>query len=488
MTSPRSRVPHSSLALAAILGCQLMVVLDATIVNIALPKIQEDLGFNRADLSWVINAYALTFGGLLLLGARAGDLLGRRRSFLAGLTVFTVASLVGGLALEPWMLLASRAAQGVGAAFAAPSALALLMTSFPEGRARSKALGWYTAVSIGGAAVGLLLGGMLTAWASWRWVMFVNVPPGIALVLIARRVLPETERSHGRFDLPGALTSTLGMTALVFGFVRVATHGWSDGLTVAAFVSGVALLAAFVLVELRAESPVTPLRLFASRERSMSYVVRLLLLAGMQGMFFFLTQFMQDVLGYDAFQTGLGFLPLTAVVFLASMVSSRTLMNRFPPRRLILFGTTVSASGLAVLTQLSADSGYTAILIPLLMFAVGNGTAFVPMTALALSGVRQDDAGAASGLVNVIQQVGGSLGLSLLVTAFGTAARSSGEPAGSAAAFVSGADAAFVLAALMVGAAAVLTLVDDAIPRRRPVLVPAAEPSAAERAAATAGH
>ncbi len=309
--------------LAVILVCQLMIILDATIVNVALPKIQSALGFSTANLSWVINAYALTFGGLLLLGARAGDVLGRRRTFLAGIALFTLASLAGGFAQTSGALLAARAIQGVGAALAAPSALALLTTMFPEGRERMRALGYYTAVSIGGSAVGLVAGGILTEWASWRWVMFVNVPIGIVLLLAAWRVLPETARHQGRFDLLGALTSTLGMASLVYGFVQAATDGWGAQTTVIAFTAGVVLLVVFVLNELRAPSPITPLRLFTNRNRSVSYVARLLLVAGMFGMFFFLTQFLQDVLGYSPLITGLGFLPLTAMLFIASQASAR---------------------------------------------------------------------------------------------------------------------------------------------------------------------
>jgi len=456
-----SRVSRPQLVLAVILVCQLMVVLDATIVNVALPKIQASLGFSTASLSWVINAYALTFGGLLLLGARAGDLLGRRRTFLAGIAVFTVASLVGGFATTSTWLLAARAVQGAGAALAAPSALALLTTMFSEGRERMRALGLYTAVSIGGAAVGLVAGGILTEWASWRWVMFVNVPIGIALLVTARVVLPETERHTGRFDLNGALTSTLGMAALVFGFVQAATDGWSDRTTLTAFVAGVILLGAFVVNELRAPSPITPLRLFADRNRCVSYLARLLMVAGVFGMFFFLTQFMQDILGYSPLVTGLGFLPLTAALFLSSQTSAR-LSGRVSPRLLMVVGFPLSASGLLWVSHLSIQSGYLSVLGPLLVVGIGNGLAFVPLTGLSLSGVEHRDAGAASGLINVTQQVGGALGLAVLVTVFGAASRSALHDAGPAtadalrAAFVHGADRAFLVAAGFVFSALVL--------------------------------
>jgi MFS family permease len=268
----RIRLPygHPGLVLSLILTSQLMVVLDATIVNVALHDIKSALGFSSAGLSWVVNAYTLTFGGLLLLGARAGDILGRRRVFLGGIALFSLASLVGGFAQNPAELLAARAVQGIGGALASPSALALLMTMFPNARERTRAIGLYTAVSIGGAAVGLIAGGMLSEWASWRWVLFVNVPIGLAVLLLARPTMPETDRQPGRFDLAGALTSTLGMAALVYGFVNAASDGWGNARTVASFAVGALLLAAFVLTELRAEAPITPLRLFADRNRSSS--------------------------------------------------------------------------------------------------------------------------------------------------------------------------------------------------------------------------
>ncbi|MEO8889255.1 MAG: MFS transporter, partial [Jatrophihabitantaceae bacterium] len=329
---------NSGLVLALILTCQLMVVLDATIVTIALHDIKSALHFSPSGLSWVVNAYTLTFGGLLLLGARAGDLLGRRRVFLAGIALFTTASLAGGFAQSAGELLAARAVQGIGGALASPSALALLMTMFPGVKERTRAIGLYTAVSIGGSAVGLIAGGMLSEWASWRWVLFVNVPIGIVLLALARPVLPETERRTGRFDLAGALTSTLGMTALVYGFVHAASDGWSNTETIGSFAIGLVLMAAFVFTETRAESPITPLRLFADRNRSTSYVARLLLVAGMMGMFFFLTQFLRGVLGYSDLKTGFAFVPLTAVVFIASQVSARYLVERIGAHRLMVIG------------------------------------------------------------------------------------------------------------------------------------------------------
>ncbi len=442
---------HPGLVLALILTAQLMVVLDATIVNIALHDIKAALHFSSAGLSWVVNAYALTFGGLLLLGARAGDLLGRRRVFLAGIALFTVSSLAGGLAHNAGELLAARAVQGIGGALASPSALALLMTMFPGARERTRAIGLYTAVSIGGSAVGLIAGGMLSQWASWRWVLFVNVPIGVVLLALSATTLPETARRTGRFDLAGALSSTLGMTALVYGFVHAASDGWANVATIASFVAGAALLAGFVLVERRAPAPITPLRLFADRNRSSSYVARLFLVAGMMGMFFFLTQFLRGVLGYSDLKTGFAFVPLTVAVFFASQLSSRVLVERLGGRRMMIVGITFSTLGMLWLTQLGEHSGYLALVGPLVVFGLGNGLAFVPLTTTAIDGVEPADAGAASGLVNVMQQVGGALGLAVLVTVFGAASRnaaSTADPARPAAetarhVFVTAADTSF---------------------------------------------
>jgi EmrB/QacA subfamily drug resistance transporter len=455
------RQPRRGLVLGIILAVQLMVVLDATIVNIALPDIAGALKFSPANLSWVITAYALAFGGFLLLGARAGDLLGRRRVFIAGIALFTLASFLGGLA--PWSgwLLAARALQGVGGALAAPSALALLMTMFQDGQERVRAIGWYTAVSIGGGAIGLILGGLLTQWASWRWVLFVNVPIGVVVIVLARRLLTETPSRNGHFDVRGALTSTIGVGALAYGFVRAATSGWGDMLTVAAFAVGAALLVTFVLLERRAAEPITPLRLFADRNRSASYVARLFLTAGMFGMFFFLTQFLQEVLHYSPLKTGLAFLPFTVALFAMSQLSARRLVQRFGGKTVMVVGLTVSTSGVLLLTQLAASSSYVSLLAPLVLFGAGNGLAFVPLTSTSLSGVRPEEAGAASGLVNVMQQLGGALGLAVLVSVFGTAARGAAAQSvvASQRAFVVGADHAFIAATVFVCATVAVLVV-----------------------------
>jgi EmrB/QacA subfamily drug resistance transporter len=445
----RRRMSHENLVLAVILTSQLMVVLDATIVNVALPKMQRALDFSPTGLSWVLNAYTLTFGGLLLLGARSGDLLGRRKTFVFGVTVFTVASLVGGFATSSGFLLAARAAQGIGGAFAAPSSLALMTTMFPDGRQRLRALALFTAVSVSGGAIGLMLGGVLTEWASWRWVMFVNAPIGLAVVLAGRALLPETEPHPGRFDLVGALTSTLGMGLLVYGFVRAASAGWSDAATVLSFVSGALLLVAFVRVELTAQEPITPLRLLADASRTSANVGRGLLFAGMFGLFFYLTQFLQDVLGYSSLKTGFAFLPMPTTVFVVSQLTSRRLSELVPGKVLMLVGIALGTAGFALATGLDEHSSYSHVLACLLLFAVGNGMSFVPLTAAALAGVPQQDAGAASGLLNVTQQLGGALGVAVLVTVAGSTGHTPHE-------FVLAARDAFTGAAVFLAAAFVL--------------------------------
>jgi EmrB/QacA subfamily drug resistance transporter len=470
------RPSHASLVLGVILTCQLMVVLDATIVNVALPQMQSALGFSGASLSWVLNAYTLTFGGLLLLGARAGDLLGRRRTFVAGIGIFILASLLGGFAPSGALLLAARALQGVGAALAAPSSLALLTTMFSEPRERVRALGLFTAVSVGGGALGLIMGGLLTEWASWRWVMFVNVPIGLAVIVVGLAVLPETARHRGTFDLPGAVFSTLGMAGLVYGFVRAASDGWTDALTLSSFVGGAVLLTAFVLTELRAEQPITPLRLFNDRSRTIANVARGLLFGGMFGLFFFLTQFLQDVLGYNALTTGFAFLPLPVTVFLVSQLTSRVLIHRVHAKVLMVGGVALGVTGFALASGLDPSSSYGHVLASLLLFAVGNGLSFVPLTQAALEGVPAKDAGAASGLVNVTQQLGGTLGVAILVTVFGHFSRHAGTLVGQSAAaqaqhaFTVGASHAFVAAALFLVAALALVAAGVRAPGRAPLV------------------
>jgi EmrB/QacA subfamily drug resistance transporter len=408
--------PHPTVVLGVILATYLMIVLDASVVITALPSIGERLGFSSAGLSWVQSAYALTFGGLLLLGARMGDILGRRRTFVAGVALFTFASFLGGLAQTQSWLLGARALQGVGAAIAAPSTLALLTTSFREGPERTRALAAYGAVAGGGGSVGLVLGGMLTDWISWRWGLWINVPVGLVLVWLAPRVLAETQRRAGRFDLPGAAASTLGMSALVYGFVHAAEAAWGDAVTIASFAAAAVLLATFVAVERRAAHPITPLRLFASRPRAGAYVARMLLVGGIFSMFFFLSQYLQGVHGFSPLQAGVAFLPMTAVLFSTVQIVPR-LAARWGEARLLLTGVSIALAGMAWLSRLDETTPFFPdIALPLILLGLGMGAALAPLTAAGIAGVEPADAGAASGVVNAAQQLGVSLGISVLVT------------------------------------------------------------------------
>ena len=411
---------RSGITLAVILTAQMMVVLDATIVNVALPHIQHSLGFSSSSLSWVLNAYVLTFGGLLLLGARSGDLLGRRRIFLAGIAVFSASSLAAGLATTGWMLLGARALQGVGGALAAPAALALLTHAFPDGPGRVRAIGLFTTVSAAGGAAGLVAGGLITEWASWRWVMFVNVPIGLAVIVLGTLVLDETGRRRGRFDLAGALTSTAGMSAVVLGLVEAGTRGWAAPITIAPLVTGALLMAAFVRIETAADEPILPLRILAERTRASANLARGLGYAGMYGMVFFLTQFFQDLQGHSALVTGLSFLPTPTMVFLSSQLTSKVLIGRVPEKALMIGGSVFSASGLLLLSQLTTATTYAKILPGLVLIGAGMGTSFVSLTTAALHGVAPAESGAASGLINVVQQLGAALGLAVLVAVFDT--------------------------------------------------------------------
>jgi EmrB/QacA subfamily drug resistance transporter len=408
-----------SVLLAVILTAQLMVVLDGTIVNVALPHIQRGLGFSSGSLSWVLNAYILTFGGLLLLGARAGDILGRRRVFLIGIALFSVSSFLGGVAEAPWMLLAARALQGVGGALAAPAALSLLTSVFPEGAERVRALALYTTVSAAGGAIGLVAGGVLTEFVSWRWVMFVNVPIGLAVLMLGRVVLPETARRPGRFDLTGAVTSTAGVTGLVLGLVEAGADGWTSPMTVVPLLAGAVLLSTFVRTERRAEEPILPLRLLTNATRSAANASRGLLYAGMYGTFFFLSQFLQDIQGFSPLRAGVAFLPMPVMVFASSQLTSRVLLRRLPERTVMLLGAAVATVGLGLATQIHAGTSYPQIVVTLVLMGAGMGSSFVSLTSASLHAVAPGDAGAASGLVNVTQQLGAALGLAVLVSVFG---------------------------------------------------------------------
>jgi EmrB/QacA subfamily drug resistance transporter len=409
------------LALVVIASAQLMVVLDATIVNVALPHVQRALGFSGTGLEWVVNAYAVTFGGLLLLGGRAGDRLGRRRVFVAGLLLFSGASLLGGFATSQWWLLAARALQGAGGAVIAPTALALITTNFPEGPPRNRAMGVYSAMAGGGGAVGLLLGGILTTYVSWRWVLFVNVPIGLLVAAAAPRVLAESPPRPGRIDLAGAVTGTAGVALLVYGLSKAATgpdgvSHWDDAPVLASLATAAVLLVSFVLIELRSSHPLLPMRVLADRNRSGAYLVMLCIGTAMFGMFFFLTLFMQTVLGYSAIRTGLYYLPFTAGIVTAATLASR-LIPRIGARPLILAGTTATAGGMFWFSRLTEHAAYPGQLLgPVLVTSGGLGLLFVPLALVALHNVADEHAGVASSLLNTGQQVGGAIGLAALGT------------------------------------------------------------------------
>ncbi len=418
--------PRPGLALLVLASAQLMVVLDATIVNVALPHIQRALGFSGSGLEWVVNAYALTFGGLLLLGGRAGDLLGRRKMFIAGLLLFSAASLVGGFATSPAFLLAARSVQGAGGALVAPAALSLITTTFPEGAPRTRAFGVYAAMSIAGGAIGLIGGGLLTTYASWRWVLFVNVPIGAAVALAAPRVLAETPRGRGRFDLPGALTGTAGIAALVYGLVSAATSPsgvshWGDAKVVASLVAAVVLLAAFAVIETRSAQSLLPLRLLRDRNRTGAYLSYGGVGIFIFGMFFFLTVFMQTVWGYSAVKTGVAYLPFTGALFVAAGAVTQ-LVPRIGARPVLIAGSAAASGGLYWLSRISEHDTYASgVLGPTIVIGAGTALLFVTLSLVALNRVAEADSGVASSLLNTGQQVGGAIGLAVLGTVAWTA-------------------------------------------------------------------
>ena len=403
------------LALFVIAAAQLMIVLDGTITNIALPSIQTHLHLSAANLAWVVNAYALAFGGLLLVGGRAGDLFGRRRVFRAGIAVFTVASLLGGLAPDSGVLLAARVLQGAGAALAAPSALSLIATTFPAGKPRNTAMGVYAAMAGMGATIGLLAGGVLTDYLDWRWVFFVNIPIGLA-VLAGTSQLAEAERHPGRLDVPSAVSGTGGLVALVYAITRGGDHGWGDSLTIASFLAAAVLLTAFLLQQARTGHPLMPLRLFGDRVRAGSYATMLLVGSGMFATFYFLTLYMQMVLGYSPVKTGFAYLPFSFGMALAAGISSK-LATHLPARTIAAPGLAIAAAGMLWFATLSPGSAFATHLMPaMFVTALGLGLTFVPMTLTAVHGVEHRDAGIASALLNTAQQVGGALGLAVLST------------------------------------------------------------------------
>jgi len=420
---PSPPAQRHGLALAIIVTCQLMLILDATVMNVALPRIQSGVHFSPTDLSWVMTSYTLSFGGLLLLGGRAGDMLGRRRLFVGGIALFTLASLAGGFAGSPGWLIAARVLQGVGAAAAGPNTIALIATTFTEPRERIRALALLSGVASAGFAIGLIVGGVLTEVASWRWVLFINVPFGVAAVLLAPRYVREPQRHPARLDVPGAVTGSAGVASLVYALIRAATVGWSDRVTVTALAAGIMLLAVFLVIEVRTRQPLMPLRLFADRNRAAGYLNFFLGPAAMMSMFFFLTQFLQNVRGFSALATGFAFLPMAVGIFLMTRLVPR-LLPRFGPRPLAITGALLMVGGLAWLTQLTPSSGYLgALLGPMALMGVGGGLSFAPLTPVIMGTVPPQDAGAAGGVLQTSQQIGATLGLAVLVTVSGTAMR-----------------------------------------------------------------
>jgi EmrB/QacA subfamily drug resistance transporter len=405
-------------ALALLAAAQFVVVLDASIVNVALPSIGTDLGFSSDDLSWVVNAYVLVFGGFLLLGGRLADLLGRRRLFLAGLVLFSVASLAGGLAQSAGWLIAARAVQGLGAALLSPAALSLVTVLFAEGSERNKAMGVWGAVAGSGGAVGVLLGGMLTQWAGWEWVLFVNVPVGLAAAALAPRLLPESRNEgHRHFDVAGAVTITAGLSLFVYALVDANNAGWTSTQTLGLGAIAVALIAGFYAIERRTKAPLVPFPgIFRIRTITGINATAVLIAASLFSMFFFISLYMQQVLGFSALDAGLAYLPLAGGIIVAAG-GSAGLVTRFGFKPVLVTGLIVTAVSLAWFSQVSPDGSYLGdILFPSLLAAVGLGLAFVSMTVAAVSGVEGHEAGLASGLINTSQQIGGALGLAILAT------------------------------------------------------------------------
>ena len=411
-----SRSRNLTFALIVIALAQLMVVLDTTIVNVALPSIQRALQFNATDLEWVVNGYSLAFGGLLLLGGRAGDLIGRRRMFIAGVLIFAGGSFAGGLSTTSTWLIVSRVIQGAGGAIVAPTALSLIAETFQEGEARNRALGIYAGAAGSGGAIGLILGGLVVNYLSWRWVLFVNVPIALVLALAAPRVLAASDGRAGRLDLPGAISVTGGVTLLVYGLSQAATHSWTDRTTVAALGLGAALLVLFVLIELRSNQPLVPLSLFANHNRTGAFALRMVAGSTTIAVLFFLTQILQNVLGYSPLKAGAAFLPLGVGVVITAQITSR-LVSRIGPRLPIAAGALVVAGGLAWLARISDHATYASDILPaLIILSMGLGLIFLPTTVVAVSGAPRHESGLPSALLNVSQQLGGSIGLAVLGT------------------------------------------------------------------------
>jgi EmrB/QacA subfamily drug resistance transporter len=463
-----SRVnPTAVLAVVAI--AQFMVILDSTVVNVALPTIRTDLGFSEQNLSWILNAYTLMFGGFLLLGGRAADRLGRRRLFVAGIALFSGASFICGLSQSEPMLLIARGAQGLGGAMVSPAALSIILTTFAEGSERNRALGIWGAIAGAGGAVGVLLGGVIVQAISWRWVFFINVPIGAFVLVATPRIVPESRSAAAAkrgYDAGGAIAITLGLIALVFTLIKSNSWGWGSGKTIAGFAIAAILIAAFVAIEKRHPDPLVPLRIFSNRSLAASDVTMLLVAAGLFGMFYFCTLYLQQVLGYSALKTGVSYLPFSLTLVAASTGASR-LVDRFSPKPVLVTGLLVSTVGFVLMTQVTGHSDYARHVLPaFLILAVGLGLSFVPITIAATTGVAPGDSGLASGLLNTTQQVGGSLGLAILSTVSTTrVTHALHGGAALPAALTHGFKGAFGVGAILCAAAAVLALL--LLPRRK---------------------
>lgn len=478
---------NGGLALAVICVAQLMVVLDATVVNVALPKIRHDLGFSADNLTWVITAYSLTFGGLLLFGGRTGDFFGRRRMFMIGVSLFAAASLVGGLATSEVMLIAARAAQGAGGAIAAPTALALLATTFTEPAARARAFGVFAAMAASGGALGLLLGGTLTDFASWRWALFINVPIGAVVLFLTPRTLSESQGSGTRLDLPGAISVTAGMSILVYGLTKAASDGWTSATTLVTLAIAVALLVAFIVIEHVSSHPLMPFRIFANRNRTGAYLIMLFLAAALFTTFYLMAQYLQDVHGWSPFRTGLGFLPMPVTITIMSLVVVRRLIPKIGIRPFLTVGPILAIAAMVSFGRLSATSSYWEFLGCLILLGLGMGSSFVPLTMTAVNGVAPHETGLASALLNTGQQVGGAIGLAVFGTVFAHAAATRAGELGVLAAtaqgqttvFLAGQRQAFDAAIVVTVLALVASLALIRVPKiARPT--PVAEPALVE--------
>ncbi len=477
--------PHPHLRATLILSClaQFMVILDVSVVNVALPAIRHGLGFSEQDLQWVVNAYTVTFAGFLLLGGRAADLLGRRRVFVSGLVLFALASLAGGLAQSQATLIAARAIQGLGGAVIAPASLSILTTTFEEGAARNRAVGIWGAMGGAGGAAGVLLGGVLTDLLGWRWILFINVPIGLIAALLAERFIAEgrNEAADRDFDLAGALTATVGLSLLVLGIVRTDVTGWGAASTIGLMAAGVALLFAFVVIEgWIARAPLMPLRIWHSRTLSAANLVVLLVGGATFGMWFFASLYLQEVLGYSPIRAGLAFLPMTLCIVAGSVLASRAVI-RFGAKRLLVTGMFFQTVGLALFTGIAPGGTYLGDFIaPSLFVAIGIGLAFVPATICAVSGVEPREAGLASGLVNTSRLFGGALGLAILAAIATARTNSDLHHVATSVndALTSGFELAFGVAAAfaLIGGVVALVGLPNVRPRRQRAEAPAPSP------------